>query len=52
MILIRLLVQRLGQEVLLEVVFAFLSVRQIAIAGIETLGQQEQAAKPVSVFCR
>ena len=39
-----------GEKILAVVVFAFLLVAQISIAGIETLGQKQQSADTVAVI--
>ena len=48
--LVRFLVQAACQQVLLQVVFALLGVGQIAVARVEALGQQQQAADTVTIL--
>ena len=50
MVLIGILVERLSQQILLEVVLALVGVGKVAIAGVEALGQQEQTANAIAVI--
>jgi hypothetical protein len=49
-VVVGVLVQAAGQEVLAVVVDELLLIGQVAVTGVETLRQEEQVADPVPVF--
>ena len=50
-VVVRILVEAPGKQVLAVVVHELFLVRQIAVAGVEALRQQQEVADTVPVFC-